>query len=453
MKKIDMETVRGNAFPKGKPRAPHARPSYSPPPEALVDRILGMVITVGLALFALFVPLSIAGAQIGGGLAFAGVVGLIVRRRLPVLGTPLLLPFLVLVIAALLSVAMNGALRGILPATQWRNGLAFFAVVLGLRASRAPERELRLVLMLLLVFTGAVLAVAIGLVQVVKPFDPSYVLGLHAQPYVVAAPDAPGLNAALGFFNSRLTFGHVLCALFAVALGLLASGSLAGRGRTLLIALAVLLLAGIAATFSRSSYLGAAVAGGAVVLAAAAVRPRLALGLGLALLLVGGAAVSLWPGMTRRLASAVDLERNAERVFIWERAAEMIQDHPVFGVGFGNYPEAARAYYQKADPEFVMRTWAHNAELTALVEGGPLLLLAMCWVFAAALAAVMRRLRIAKAGSLEHGLALGALGALAMAAVAAQFHDLLYDGEAVFALSFALGIGLSPGKENESRSG
>jgi len=148
------------------------------------------------------------------------------------------------------------------------------------------------------------------------------------------------------------------------------------------------------------------------------------------LLLLIGALAALDPAVRGRFATAFSAEANPDRVFIWSRAAEIIRDHPLRGVGFANYQRVLGPYYDRVDPQFVMRTYAHNLELSTLAETGPLGLLAMLWIWAAAAAALWKRR------------ALGGLAALAAWFAIAQVHDVFYDNKVMYGLWFALGLSL-----------
>jgi O-antigen ligase len=170
-------------------------------------------------------------------------------------------------------------------------------------------------------------------------------------------------------------------------------------------------------------------------LGAAAAVIALRRGRRFALLALGIAALALLnPGVRGRLASAFSAAANADRVFIWARALEVIRDHPVTGTGFGNYQRVAGPYYDRVDPAFPMRTWAHNLELSTLAETGPLGLLALLWLLVAAVRVLLRS---------ASPFALGALAALAAWLTMAQVHDLLYDTKVMYALWFALATAMS----------
>jgi len=104
--------------------------------------------------------------------------------------------------------------------------------------------------------------------------------------------------------------------------------------------------------------------------------------------------------------------------------------------GFANYPRICSAYYDRVDPTFFMRTWAHNAALSLLAETGPLGLAALVW-------AAFRIVRSLVA-SLRGGepIALGALAAAAALAVIAQAHDVFYDTKVMYALWLGIGLAL-----------
>ena len=115
----------------------------------------------------------------------------------------------------------------------------------------------------------------------------------------------------------------------------------------------------------------------------------------------------------------------------------IIRDHPLRGIGFGNYPRVCGRYYDQVDPSVTMRTWAHNLELSTLAETGPLGLIALFWLLVTAAFALRRRMRPA-------GLALGGLAALVALFVIGQAHDVLYDTKVMYALWLALGLSLTP---------
>jgi O-antigen ligase len=389
-------------------------------------RAAGVIVPLGLGAHAFFCPISIAATQIGLGVAAAGLVCAALAGWRP-RRTPLDAPLLALALVALFSdVLSRHGPPPLAMATLWRSALGFWIVVQGLRLR--PRLTPWLVV---LAATGLALSSAVGLLQFRTGVDLVHALGLRAQPALVEAPGMEGRYGAMGFFISRLTFGHNATVLVSLLGGALAAGALPARLRWPMIAALLLGFAAILATFDRAAWLGLAAA--ALVIAALQRSGRAAL---LAAAGAAAAAVLLLPGVRARLATSFDLRGNADRVFIWSRAAEIIRDHPWLGIGFGNYPRVCGTYYDRVNPSFPMRTWAHNSELSMLAETGPLGLAALLWVAVAAVVALRRRF---KEG---YSLAMGGLAAGTALAVIAQVHDVFYDSKVMYALWLSLGVAL-----------
>lgn len=397
-----------------------------------------LLVGVGLATHAAFLCVSIAGTQIGLGIAAAGLLAAALRGWRPV-RTPLDLPLLLFVGMALASdlLAPAGPPSAAM-ATLWRSAAGFWLLAQGLALSADPRRDaLRL---LGLAAGGLALASLVGVVQYGTGWDAVHALGLRAEPWQVAAPGVEGRFGAMGFYMSRLTFSHALLALLAALAGALAQGAAAGRARQALLAALLLGLAALVLTFARAAWLGLGAAGlllAVLALRASALRRR-ALALSWSGVAALGGLTLLHPGVRERFLSAFDLQANADRLFIWSRALEIIRDHPLLGVGFGNYQRICSAYYDRVDPAFPMRTWAHNSPLSLLAETGPLGLLLAALVVAAAIRALWGRWREG------WPFAAGGLAALAGFLVAGQVHDLIYDTKAMYPLWFSLALGLAP---------
>lgn len=385
-----------------------------------------LLVYAGLAGHAFFVPISIAGMQIALGVAAAGLLLALPRP----LRTPLDLPVLAFVGLAVLSeLSAPGGPPPLAFATLWRSVLGFFVVAHGLRLL-PHDAALKLVFC---ACAGLVLSSLVGLVQYRTGIDLVYLAHLRGAAALVEAPGVPGRFGAMGFFTSRLTFGHSATVLATFLLGALAAGAVPVRRVWIAAGAAALGLAAVAVTFDRAAWLGVGAAVALVALCSSA-RVRKAL---LPALLVMLLLASLHGGMRDRFGSSFSAGANTDRVFLWTQAVRIIRDHPLRGIGFGNYPRVCGQYYDQVDPAFGMRTWAHNLELSTLAETGPLGLLAMLWLLGAAAWALRRRMR---AGSL----ALGGLAALVAFLVIAQAHDLLYDTKVMYGLWLVLGLSLSP---------
>jgi O-antigen ligase len=172
--------------------------------------------------------------------------------------------------------------------------------------------------------------------------------------------------------------------------------------------------------------------------------PRVGLFLaGLASVIALAAGATMLPGVRARFLSSFDVERNSDRVFLWSRALEIIRDHPWVGIGFGNYPRICSRYYDRIDPTFPMRTWAHNSILSLWAETGVPGIAALGYLCLRIARALLARLR---AGGM---LSAGALAAALSWAVVAQAHDLIYDSKVMYPLWLALALGLHPRLDRE----
>ena len=390
-------------------------------------KIAHLLVYAGLAAHAFFVPISIAGMQIALGVAAAGIL---LDPPRP-LRTALDVPLAIFVLVALFSDLVSAeGFPSLAYATLWRSALGFLIVAHGLRLlpREAPFRVVTCAC------AGLVLSSVVGLVQYRSGVDLVHLLHLRPERALVEAPGVPGRFGAMGFFTSRLTFGHNATILASFLLGGLAAGAIAPRKIWVAAGAAVIALAAIAVTFDRAAYLALAAAA-LLVFVAAQPRVRKAIAPALAVLVVIAA---VHGGIRGRFISAFSAKSNSDRVFVWTQALEIIRDHPLRGIGFGNYPRVCPRYYARTDPAYGMFTWAHNLELSSLAEMGPLGLLAVLFLLGSAAVALRKRLGPAS-------WALGGLAALIAFFVIAQVHDLLYDTKVMYALWLALGLSLTPG--------
>jgi putative inorganic carbon (hco3(-)) transporter len=217
-----------------------------------------------------------------------------------------------------------------------------------------------------------------------------------------------GLQRAAGPLDPNF-FGMVLVAAGALALYLWLS-SRRGAARLAALALTVASAAGIVFTYSRGSFLAAA-----VVLVAVALLRRIPLWLpatGLAIIIVAGAALLPVEAKTRlsEMTSTGDAAASATDESISNRFAEnvaaihMFGDFPLTGVGPNNYPVRYLDYSQRIglDPRAEERTGVgqepHNLYLEVLAETGFVGTLAFFVVIGAALKGAWRGRRALPAG-------------------------------------------------------
>ena len=237
------------------------------------------------------------------------------------------------------------------------------------------------------VWASGVLAAVAGLSQFVLPF----VFGLDAtlklwkklaifflgssfgklvatNPSWLVNVSGKTLMRAFGFFPDPHVFSFFVSLCFFVGLGLLFSE----RNNFLRIAYlagSLLMVLAIAFSFSRGAYLG--IIAGSLFYVIFLLKKKNILG---KVAIAGAfmlAIVLIFYQQTifQRLASAFNPREgsNVERLQNWRQAADIIQDHPLFGVGLGNYSSVV-------DPSSGERSsiYAHNMFLDIAAETGVL---------------------------------------------------------------------------------
>src|SRR3990172_1119234 len=388
----------------------HATLAMAPPSPRLgmLQRGLERVAALGVLAHALFLPISIAGMQIGLGFAVGALVALRLTGRRVWARSALDLPCLLLSGTAVASLGL-GALAGSPPvgwheATLWRSILSPIVVLSALEVARdLPGEEgstavRRLALVVLGVWAMAsLLPSAIAWAQYWTGFDPLHALGLRATAVRAVVPVYKGHYAAVGFFRWYQRLAHNLIPPLCVAAALalrgktapplralpgLASGAARGagvarRGKTAPRLRALLVLASLAAAaavvLSMSRLAWGSLVLAALVLAVLGARSRR---WAVALVLAGSMAMLLHPGVRVRLGNIAQPGINHDRDDIWGICRAVVERYPLTGVGWGNLPQRTAAYYDRI-PYPLPRAWCHNSFFTAWAEGGPLLFLAL----------------------------------------------------------------------------
>ncbi len=207
------------------------------------------------------------------------------------------------------------------------------------------------------------------------------------------------LARAGGTFEPNITAHFLQIALpFAAVYFLAAKG---GR-RLFFLLLTALLWAAIFFTFSRGGWLGAEVAFAVVVISGWALRRRLRAPWPATLVLTLSAVVLLLPTACILLARGAggDFLSAASRVTDWRTALAMIRDHPLLGVGKGNYVGLAQLYNRWA-----LGFPVHNIYLLTWAETGILGLSALAALIYGAFRAPARLLKSDRATDVAFGVA------------------------------------------------
>jgi len=238
----------------------------------------------------------------------------------------------------------------------------------------------------------------------------------------------PGIVRAAGVFHHPHKLG-LFCATATVMAAHLAGRS-AARARRLLMAAGVLLVLGLGLSMTRSSVLGLAI--GLVVLWIRWPVPRRWLVVGavlLALLLAVSVVRAPW------FSPAPETTTSAgHRLIYWGAAARMAIDHPLLGVGLGNFGSRLHDYVAHLPPK-IARMPEHRPHSFALGLAAETGLIGL-GLFLLVCALTVTRLVHAEPALARFGLAL-----LALVLVHASFHNIVPDPLLWLVIGLCLAIG------------
>jgi O-antigen ligase len=418
-------------------------PRTSGQPAILASALIRRTLLIEIGMLAVMLPLSIAGTQLALAVVVLTLLAAYQQGARARLTTPLDLP-----VAALLAAAAVATVCSASPTPPWgvtalRTWLAFFVLTRALAVINPSERDLGRIVA---AWAGAsALGSGLAFLQHWSGFDAVAALGFRT-PVLVPAPESPGHFAGTGTFASRLTFAHATAVTAATLLGVQLAGGAASRRTRWLWAAIALEVTGVWSTFARGAWFAITAVGAAALGVAGRLGKRARALSGLAV--VGSALavlLALSPGTLARGQAGLRLSANNDRLFLWARAAEVALDHPLVGVGFGSYHLVLGPYYDRFDPAFPMRTWAHDMPLSMLCETGPMGLFAFLWLLIEGLGfareALGRSREPGNGPAIMRGLPVGAALATLAFAVISAFHDATYDGVVGYNLFFSMALG------------
>ncbi len=239
---------------------------------------------------------------------------------------------------------------------------------------------------------------------------------------------------ARGMAGHYMTFGGQLLLVIPVAVGI-ALCARERRWRLGAAAAALLALAALATTFTRSAWIGLAVAL-AVILGAR--RPR---GLIVLAALAAVAYFAAPPVFRDRIHSAFDIHHpsNRERLFMWDAGMRMFRDHPLTGVGLQDLHALYDRYRSPAASEPAGHL--HDVWIQIAATMGAVGLAAFVFLYGALIRAATRGLGAQlKQGGLAAGVRLGVTAALAGFLVAGFFEWNFGDEELLHMLYVLVGL-------------
>ncbi len=418
---------------------------------------------LGVALLVASVPAQQLGAVGGGTLtltraslfaAFAGLVLWWTVGRRPVVGSLLTVPFVAL-IAWMIVTAHVARDLGAASSDLVRWLIALFAFFAAMQVLVGTSERIVTAIILTIGIAGAFEAgfgTALGLLglgpesfMIEDAFSRAY--GTFGRPNTFAGYLEMAVFPVLWLGISRL---RIVPETFRAYLAVRSRGftTAAGRRRelassvivtTVLLGSAAIMLGGILVSFSRGAWIG--VTAGVVVTCLVAIRrywhlvvPALPVAVLLAII---GLAILAPATLTDRVQSIAEEARPfdaasititpdnfavVERMAHWQAGWHMFEDHPVFGVGAGNYNTNYPDYYVREAFRY-SQGHAHNFYIHMLAENG-IVGLGIYLTLILSFAFVALRVAIATRDRLTWALALGALGTMTAVYVHNAFENL-----------------------------
>jgi putative inorganic carbon (HCO3(-)) transporter len=375
-------------------------------------------------LWAIILPWSLAGMQIGLGLTVLVTIFIIVKQKQTLL---IFHPFTLFLVAYLL-VRLLSALFSPQPMVSlnavFHTDWPLLSLPVLLSAPLFPRARKKILKVLL--YSAAVLAIY----AIYQFFSGTDIYRGRA-----LAPMGHFFRAT-GAYDHYLTLAGNQLMIFFVGLGLI-KAEISSKRKMLLTLSSVLVLLSVLATFGRSAWIAAALVGGIGLI----FTGRKILRTAAVLLLVGIITLVLTiPEIQDRLLSSFELSQNADRLNLWKTSLAMVSDKPLLGIGPGLFGEFFNAY--KVPGTYGATGHPHNDYLNLAATSGILGLLAWLLMWGYWFFYTVRAYRSSPLRSADRQLLSGIILSLAGILVAAFFQCYYTDLENNLCWCFLAALGL-----------
>lgn len=180
-----------------------------------------------------------------------------------------------------------------------------------------------------------------------------------------------GDGRAAGFFGYPMTFAGYLCMYLPLFLIGYFDNLFGGRYKYIA---GIMFLAGLAALIyngTRGAWIAVAITSG-ILLLYYMFRSKRNLIVGIVLIAVSGGLLVNDAAFMHRMSTITNnkYQSNSERLLMWESAWNMFKDHPVFGVGLGQYKDNYQQKYISPKAKEPNLAHAHNNFMQMLAENG-----------------------------------------------------------------------------------
>jgi len=374
---------------------------------------------------ALFIPFSIAGENIAIGFSvLAWLLWLAATRQWPRLAHPLFIASVVLTISALPSLFMSEERHRAF--VDWESYWQLLIVfMVGAHIARVGVRERSCAVL----FASAAASCGVAFIQRAG--------GLHAGPVHI------GAEHRVSSTMFTMTLAGILCQL-AVFGSAVALSPRAARFRVWIAIAVVMMFVALLLTMTRGAWI--AVFAGLIAVCVLLRSRVLALATVLAIAVMFLYTHHYRNDQGRTLAvdtfATEQADRNvATRLVLWDISWKMFLDHPLLGVGMGDYSREA----EKRLAERHVRTTvdSHNIYLQILATRGLVGFIPFVAYWVVLVMTLWKLARRAVKGSLARHYAIGALGATAAVLVGALTENNIDDAEVFAAFMFLAGLALA----------
>jgi len=374
---------------------------------------------------ALFIPFSIAGENIAIGFSvLAWLLWLAATRQWPRLAHPLFIASVVLTISALPSLFMSEERHRAF--VDWESYWQLLIVfMVGAHIARVGVRERSCAVL----FASAAASCGVAFIQRAG--------GLHLGPVHI------GAEHRVSSTMFTMTLAGILCQL-AVFGSAVALSPRAARFRVWIAIAVVMMFAALLLTMTRGAWI--AVFAGLIAVCVLLRSRVLALATVLAIAVMFLYTHHYRNDQGRTLAvdtfATEQADRNvATRLVLWDISWKMFLDHPLLGVGMGDYSREA----EKRLAERHVRTTvdSHNIYLQILATRGLVGFIPFVAYWVVLVMTLWKLARRAVKGSLARHYAIGALGATAAVLVGALTENNIDDAEVFAAFMFLAGLALA----------
>ena len=403
------------------------------------------LIRIGLILFALFLPISIAATQFFWiFLMLVWLVKIIAsgnwKLNANFMNKPILVFMLLTVISVFFSLDIRHSMRGLRSESLV---ILFFLIINNVKDKKQVKQ------LLLFFIIGSVIVSLQGISQ--------YLVGVNThEGQIVTRPDflarAPeGFLRFISMLDGRIiaSRGHPLTLaeglMFAISVGVPLIFITSGKQRVWLILSVLTIGIALVFTFSRFPWLGTFIGVLFIFVFIFSRFKKAALKIGTILLIVGilSGFISLMMGDSRQsiIERATTDLWDQERVYMWQAGLDIIKDYPLWGVGMKNI---AKVYPDYVNPKAKWKQgWGelHNNFIHIAAERGILTLIAFLWIVIGYFIYTFRfYCKVRPRGDLSSLLILGFLAAFIGFVITGMTEYNFGDSEIVMMLWFIIGL-------------